>query len=79
MNKLIVSEEIGKDDWITIIQDHIDTLETALETLEAVKNQLSHLYHNGQIIANTPERDRIQKQIVHAEYVIEKAKGNNHE
>lgn len=48
-------------------------LPNLLASLEAVKNQLSYLFHNGQIRANAPERQRIQRMIVHAEYIIEKA------
>lgn len=44
-----------------------------LETLEKVTRQLAHLYHNGQLRANAPERERIQQLIVDAEYAIEKA------
>lgn len=52
-------------------------LPNLLASLETVKNQLSHLFHNGQILANAPERDRIQVMIIHAEYVIEKARGDS--
>jgi hypothetical protein len=44
-----------------------------VDALKAVKTQLAHLYHNGQIKANAPERDRIMLCILNAEYALEKA------
>ena len=46
-----------------------------LEVLEIVTIELAHLYHNGKIKANAPEREKIHAMILTAEYVMEQAKG----
>lgn len=51
----------------------IEQAPALLAALQAVKTELSHLYHNGQVKANAPERERIEIMLVNAEYVIEKA------
>lgn len=50
----------------------IEAAPALLDALRTVKTELAHLYHNGQVKANAPERARIQKYILDAEYLIEK-------
>lgn len=50
----------------------IEAAPALLDALRTVKNELAHLYHNGQVKANAPERARIEKYILNAEYLIEK-------
>lgn len=62
-----------KDDEVEANARLIATAPELLEALGSITNELSHLFHNGRILANAPERDRIQMLILNAEHAIEKA------
>lgn len=50
----------------------IEAAPALLDALRTVKTELAHLYRNGRVKANAPERARIEKYITDAEYLIEK-------
>ena len=70
--KVYADSEQGKDNARLIQQ-----APALLAELEKIKNQLSHLFYNGQIMANAPERERIRIYILDAEYLIGKIRGES--